>query len=106
MGQLHEPGQSPNAWPLAHVELGEVEAATVDGGEAAIAERESAAEKPVDETSSAAEVEAFFRPTTPDDARIRLPKALDWLINGIPVKMPWGWRRMPIPIAGIFRGSV
>lgn len=26
-----------------------------------------------------------------------------WL-DGIPVRMPWGPRRMPFPIAGIFRG--
>ena len=78
LNDLHEPGQLPRAWPLAMT---------------------SEVEKP----SVEVETVALFRQVTPDDQRLRLPKALDWMLNGIPVGGKW---RLPFPIAGIFRGMV
>lgn len=94
---LHEPGQLPHVCPLTVPETAE---GSVQGDDASATGTNGESETTEPGTA------AFFRQVTPDDQRIHLPKALDWMMNGMPVKTPWGERRMPIPIAGIFRGSV
>lgn len=97
LSDMHEPGQLPNAWPLATSEAAE-------GSEQA--HGDSATVKDGEDATTEAETTALFRQVTPDDMRLRLPWALDWLVWGIPVNAPWGPRRIPFPIAGIFRGWV
>lgn len=94
---LHEPGQLPNAEPLAVTEVS-------DGSEQQYGD--SATVKDGEGVTTETETTALFRQVTPDDMRLRLPWALDWLVQGIPVRVPWGPRRIAFPIAGIFRGWV